>query len=219
MKRALTALLVAAASAAVPSLAQAQAQPAAPDRGAFVLGLRVGGLFAQPFTEGRLGASFLTGLEVGYVLPVLRRGLGVLADVSYTQPTATGTTTDPRVTSNGGMYTWNLTQRELVVGFTVMYRLTLLGSGRVAPYIGIGPRLFFLQSLVTGSAGSNNPISETREQSLRVGLTVPLGVDIGLGPGRVFGEALVQWAPLSHQSTGDANVGSLSVLAGYRLFL
>ncbi len=224
-----TAILVAlgfasALATTAPRAAFAQESPttdsATPthDRGAFVVGLKFGGLFAQPFTEGRLGASFLASVEVGYVLPFVRRGFQLLLDVGYTQPTASGTMLDPRVRSNGGNYDWNMIQRELVTGFTVMYRLTLIGQGRVAPYIGVGPRLFFLQTVISGSAGAS-VISESREQSMRFGLSVPLGVDIGLGPGRVFIEALMLWAPVQHRITGDSSVGSINALAGYRLML
>lgn len=215
---------------AMSSVAYAQTTPLSDghDRGAFVIGLKAGGLFPEPFTQGRLGPSFLADVELGYVLPFARRGFALLLDVGYTQPMASGTASDPRVgasippaslmTPTSGNYSWSMTQRELVIGFTLMWRLSFIGSGRVAPYIGVGPRLWFLQTLVTGTSGSNI-ISESREQSMRVGLSVPVGVDIGLGPGRVFVEALMLWAPIDHQITGDSSVGSIDALVGYRVWL
>jgi hypothetical protein len=117
-----------------------------------------------------------------------------------------------------GSYTYSMTQRELMTGLTVMYRLTMIMNGRLAPYLGVGARLWFNQTLVTGMSGSN-VISESREQSMRVGLSVPIGVDYGLGPGRVFFEALMFWAPIDHQITGESSTGSISALLGYRLWL
>jgi hypothetical protein len=212
------------------SVASAQSTPPADghDRGAFVIGLKAGVLFPEPFTEGRLGPSFLADIELGYVLPYAHRGFAVLLDAGYTQPMASGTTSDPRVgamtppasamTTTAGNYTWSMTQRELVAGLTLMWRMSFIGNGRVAPYIGVGPRLWFLQTLVTGASGSNT-ISESREQSTRVGLSVPIGVDVGLGPGRIFIEAMMLWAPIDHRITGDSSVGSIDVLLGYRLWL
>ncbi len=230
MKKYTRIALASLAVLAVPAVSAAQTTPptSGNDRGAFVIGVKIGGLFAQPFTQGRLGASFLAGVELGYVLPFAHRSFAVMLDVGYTQPMASGTQTDPRVGTlmppasvtmpTSATYSWSMTQRELVTGFTLMYRLTMIANGRVAPYIGVGPRLWFLQTLVTGAQGSNT-ISESSEQSMRVGLSVPIGVDVGLGPGRIFFEALMLWAPIDHRVTGDSSVGSIDALLGYRLWL
>jgi len=193
-----------------------QPAPATSDRGAFVVGVGVGGLFAQPFSK--LGASFLVDVQIGYVLPYLKRGLAVLIDAGYTQPTTSGTQTDSRIDANSGGYSFDLVQRQLMFGLTLMYRATFIGSGRVAPYLGVGPRLWLLQGLATGAAGGST-IGESTEQSTKVGLGVPLGVDIGLGPGRLFGEVQLFWAPIDHRTTGESSVGSLAVGVGYRLML
>lgn len=186
------------------------------DRGAVLIGVKAGGLFAEPFSK--LGPSFLVDVELGYVLPILHRGLVLTVDGGYTQPEASGTQTDPRVDANGGSYTWSETQRELMLGVTVMYRLTLIGTGRVAPYIGVGGRLWLLDTKVNGAVGAG-AISESHEQSTKFGLSVPLGVDVGLGPGRVFVEGMLLWAPIDHAITGESSVGAISVEAGYRFFL
>jgi opacity protein-like surface antigen len=231
--------LVLVAALAAPSFAQdnpppppeaavaASAEPASSDRGAFVIGAKIGGLFAEPFTNCNagmggsctgLGASFLADVEVGYVLPYLNRSFGILLDVGYTQPTASGDQTDPRIDVAKNAYHWDLTQRELLLGLTVLYRMTFIRDGRIAPYIGIGPRLWLLQTSVNGTAGAST-ISESTEQSTKVGLSVPIGVDFALGPGRFFGEFQVLWAPIDHRTTGDASVGALTIEAGYRFFL
>jgi opacity protein-like surface antigen len=193
-----------------------------PDRGAFILGVKFGGLFAEPFTSNHLGPSFLADVEVGYVLPYLKRSFGLMIDVGYTQPEASGDQTDPRIVTTDMMpnaWHFDLTQRELLLGLTVVYRMTFIGSGRIAPYIGIGPRLWLLQTKVEGTAGANNPISESTEQSTKVGLSVPIGVDFEIGPGRLFLEGQVLWAPVDHRTTGDSSVGALTIEAGYRFFL
>jgi hypothetical protein len=174
----------------------------------------VGGLFAQPFTGGKLGASYDVSLEVGYLLPVMERRLGLVLDVGYTEPGAKATLTDPRVDANGGSYSWTLNQRELMVGLTAMFRFPM---GALTPYAGIGPRLWLLQTLVQGTAGDGNPISLTKEQSTKVGLAVPLGIGYALGPGSVFFEAQLLWAPLDHRITGASSVGSITTCVGYRL--
>jgi hypothetical protein len=186
------------------------------DRGAVIIGLKAGGTFSEPFSP--LGPSYLVGVELGYLLPFAHRSIAILVDGAFTEPGASGGTTDPRVTSNGGAYTWNLTQREVLIGLTLMYRLHI-GTGRVAPYIGVGPRVWLLQSKLVGEAGAGNPISESNEQSTKFGVSAPLGVDIGLGPGRLFIEAQVMWAPIDHRSTGDSSVGAINGALGYRLLL
>ena len=78
------------------------------------------------------------------MLPPLDRRLAVVVSADYTQPTTTGTESDPRVM--GGRYTWKLTEQELGIMAVLMYRLHSLKP--VAPYVGIGPRMLLLKSTV-----------------------------------------------------------------------
>ncbi len=197
--------------------ASASVEPAKPDRGAFVLGVKGGGLFPEVFSD--LGANFFVDVEVGWILPFLKRGIAITIDAGYTQPEVTKSGTDPRVTSNGGMYTWDLTQRQVIIGLTIAWRMTFIGEGRLVPYIGVGPRLWLLQTQVVGSAGSGNPITESDEQSTKVGVGVPIGLDYKVGPGRFFVEAQFLWGPIDHRTTGDSSVGSITAALGYRLTL
>jgi len=193
------------------------------DRGAFVLGVKGGGLFPEAFSP--LGPSFLVDVEIGWILPFLKRGIAITIDGAYTQPTAQGgPITDPRITSNNNMYSWDITQREVIIGLTLSYRMTFIGEGKLVPYIGVGPRLFLLQTQACPSggqcaAGSGNPIAESDEQSTKVGVGVPLGIDYLVGPGRIFLEAQLLWAPIDHRTTGDSSVGSITAALGYRLTL
>lgn len=209
--------LVTLAVLALAANASAEDAPAAPtpkkaERGAFVAGAKVGGIL--PF-DG-LNPNLMGSVEVGYVFPWLHRSFGLLVDVGYAVPRKSGNVpTDARI--EGGKYDWELTQKELTIAPTILYRLTSLG--RVVPYVGVGPRIYLLRSIVEGKAGGQT-ILETTEQSTKVGLSVPLGAEIKLGPGAILGEFLFEWGPLNHLATGDGTStlgGSLQL--GYRFLI
>jgi len=181
------------------------------DRGQVLIAAKIGGLFAEPFS--RLGASYIVDVEIGYALPVLKHRLAIALDGAYTAPEASGGGTSSQVASGG--YSFHLQQRQGILGLTLFYRHPI---GRVTPYIGVGPRLFLLQSEVDGTAGTT-PIHTSSEVSTKAGVGVPLGVGVRLGPGDLFVEASVLWAPIDHQITGDTNTGSLTVSLGYRFVL
>lgn len=183
---------------------------AKPTRGAFVVGGKFGGI--APF-DG-LDPFIVGTVEVGYLLPWLNRGLGVLVDVSYTAPSASGEQTDPRVP--GGKYTWELTQHELVIQPTILYRYTRLG--RVVPFVGIGPRIYLMKSVIKGQAG-DAPIGETSEPSTQVGGAIPLGVEFQLGPGALLGELVFEIGTLDHSITGSSHTGGGTLDLGYRFLL
>ena len=193
-----------------PDAIPGPAQPAKPDRGAFVAGGKVG--VALPF-DG-LGPMASGIVEIGYVFPWLKRSFGLLVDVAYTVPVKSGTQMgDPRV---DGPYGWKLTQKELTISPAVYYRLTMLG--RVVPYIGVGPRIYLHRSVVEGNVAMQK-ILETTEQSTKVGVGVPLGVGIKLGPGELMAEFLFEWGKLDHTATGDSTSMGGNVQLGYRFLL
>jgi hypothetical protein len=174
------------------------------------LAVKAGGLFAQPFSK--LGTSYLLDVELGWVFRALHNHLAVTADAAYTAPKASGTRMDPRLDQSGGSYTWNLEQRELVLGLSVMYRVPMK---KLLLYAALGPRVFLLQSKVHGTAGSA-PISTSTEQSTKVGLGIPLGIGYHMGPGHLVFEVNTMVSGLSHKTTGSSNTGSLSTALGYR---
>lgn len=211
-----------------PALAAAQpapdaAPPPAPaksDRGAFVAGAKVGaGLPFNGMTPMAAG-----GVQIGYILPFIKRSFGLLVDVSYTVPTKTGTVmNDPRV--DGGTYDYKLTQKELTIAPAVYYRATMLG--RVVPFIGVGPRIYLHRSIVEGTVGKEM-ILETREQTTRVGVGVPVGVGFQLGPGELTGEFQFEWGKYgngltgkdnSYVAPGDASSMAGTLAVGYRFLL
>jgi hypothetical protein len=181
-----------------------------PKGGAFVAGAKVGAI--APF-DG-LNPFVVGTVEVGYLLPWLNRGLGILADVSYTAPSASGSQADPRVPD--GKYTWNLTQHELVIQPTIIYRYT--GLGRFVPFVGIGPRIYLMKSVITGKAGSST-IGETDEPSTQIGGAIPLGVEFQLGPGALLAELLFEIGTLDHSITGKSHTGGGTLNLGYRFML
>jgi hypothetical protein len=210
------------AAFAVPAVAQAQEKPdssaPAPDsdaqtphRSGALLGAKVGGVV--PF--GGLSPNARVGVEAGYVFPFAHGSFGAALDVDFAAPKRSGTKTgDPRVP--GGSYDWHLTEQELAFMPVLMYRLTSIKV--VTPYAGIGPRIWLLRSTVRGSAGGA-AISETTEQSTKVGIGVPLGVEVPLGPGGLMAELLFEYGSLDHRATGTSNTGGLNLLVGYRFLL
>lgn len=209
-----TALLVSRAALAEepppPDAGPPAAPAAAPSRGSFVVGAKVGGIAPfdglDPFVVGTV--------EVGYVLPFFDRAFAGLVDVSYTAPSASGAEADPRVPT--GQYNWHLTQHELVIQPTLLYRYTRLG--RVVPFVGIGPRIYLMKSVVTGDAGGE-PIGETSEPSTQIGGGLPLGVEFQVGPGALLGELLFEIGTLEHSITGASHTGGASLHLGYRFLL
>ncbi|MBI2390901.1 MAG: outer membrane beta-barrel protein [Deltaproteobacteria bacterium] len=185
-----------------PTPAAAPTRHGAGNKGFFVTG-KVGGIV--PF--GGLGPNAIGGIDLGYALD-MGLAFGVAAD--YAAPKADGTETDARVA--GGQYKWHLTQQMLQVMPFVMYRIKT--SGLLVPYAGVGPRIYMLQSFVKGEGPA---FQETREQSTKVGVGVPLGLEIRLGPGAAIAELLLQYGGLNHTATGDSNAGAASLSLGYRM--
>jgi hypothetical protein len=210
-----TSVLISTCLLGLASSARAELSLPSPDRGAAVVGGKVGVIL--PF-DG-LGVNGTGGVEIGYIAPWLSRSFGLLVDITYAQPTASGTVpADPRV--GAGTYDWNLIQRELVITPVVLYRLSLPVLKLAVPYIGVVPRIYLLECLVSGTVGMNNPIRTTTENSTKVGVGVPVGVEVRLGPGSFLFEFVFEWGPLNHTATGDSTTtmgGTFQV--GYRFLL
>ena len=189
-------------------------------RGKVFAAVRIGA--AIPQVVSSLSASFLVGAEAGWAapkLPGIGEGLAFAIDVAFSQPSSSGTATDSHA---GGMYTWSVTQKTTSLGLTVLYRAPFIQSasmerGKLVPYIGVGPRLFFLQTLASAQPGGA-AVADYTETSSKIGFGVPFGADYVLGPGRVFLEGMFMWAPFKHNTTGESNAGALTLEAGYRMF-
>jgi hypothetical protein len=201
--------------AAQPAGGDAGVQASTPDLGrgdanaheGFLAGAKFGGIV--PIASG-MTPFIAGGLEVGWLFDPGR--VGVYLDVSYATPKGSGTADDPRLAS--GKYDWTLTQKQLVLQPTLLYRF--LTGGSVTPYIGIGPRLYLTESTIK----SDEPkLAITQERSTEFGVGLPLGVEFAAGPGGLFAEALLQWGPLDHTITGDTHYGAASLFIGYRAIL
>ena len=182
------------------------------DKGAMLVGLKLGVLLPQAFSP--LGTHILPELEAGYLLPYGRRILGVTASFAFTMPSTSGSgIADTRVP--GGAFDYNSTEQHFLIGVTLLANLPL---GKVLPDVGIGPRVYAVRTISGGVAGGQT-ILETVETSTQVGVGVPIGVNYMLGPGRLFGEFQFLWAGIAQKSTGDGSVGSLTLGVGYRVVL
>lgn len=185
------------------------------DRGAAVVGLKAGALISL----NGLKPNVTGAVQVGYVLPFLRRSFGVIADVGYAQPAKFNTEFDPRV--SGGSYGWQLVQQQLSIQPSVYYRATMLpmvGPGKFVPYVGAGPRIFLTRSKTT-SMGVEPEFLEQSEQSMEIGAGGQLGIEYLIGPGAIMAEGLFGWAALDQRTTGTAAHMAISGWAGYRFML
>jgi hypothetical protein len=184
-------------------------------RGRLMVAVRAGA--ALPEVVSNFGPSFLVGAEVGWVLPrlpVVGEGLAVTVDFAYSQPEAGGNV-DAAAPGCPGCK-WNVTQHEASLGLTVLYRAPFVMQGKLVPYIGIGPRLFMLDSSASVQPGSAS-VASFHETSNKIGMGLPLGADYALGPGRIFLEAMFLYAPFNHNVTGSTNAGAITIEAGYRM--
>lgn len=187
--------------------APAETAPSAGGDAAFLLAGKVGGIVPfnglDPFVSG--------GIELGWVFAGTDQRLCALLDVTYTVPQASGGAADLRLAS--GAFDWEIAQKELILQPTFLYRLT--GLGPIVPFAGIGPRIYFLETVSQGSSGGVTFL-ESKERSTKFGAGLPLGAEYELGPGGVMAELLMEWAPLDHRVTGDVSLLGMTLFVGYR---
>lgn len=182
------------------------------DRGAGVIGVKVGALLPQPFSP--LGASWMVVVEGGYLLPFHHRLIGIVGSVGVTMPTVSGSAlSDSRV--GGGSFDYQQQSQQFLLGLTVVGHIPL---GRLVPYVGVGPRAFVVRTVSSGQAGGS-AFPESSELSVEPGVGVPVGLGILLGPGRLTAELQLLYAPTHQRSTGPGSFGSMSIAAGYSFVL
>jgi hypothetical protein len=177
--------------------------------GPAMLSLRVGGLI--PTTK--LSTTFV--VEGGFAYHfLLNHSLGAFIDASYAQPTASGTTSDPRLAA--GTSDWKLTVRDIGITIGAQYLRELLPA--VLVYGGIGAKTYFTQSKIV-SDSNGTPLGEHTGNSRRLGIAAKAGGGYRVGPGAVILELHYEYTPIDQLITGDANTANLSLQLGFALFL
>lgn len=178
-----------------------------------VAGIKLGAAFSQPFSD--LGGSFMTELELGFTLPVLARAIELFVSGAYLEPRASGAAlSDPRV-SNDASY--HIAQQETVLGFGVRYRVPI--AFPVRPYVALGPRYYFVRSLLEGDAQVADALGGSSGDDAALGVFGAVGAELHLGRGALALETSIAWAKLNTQLLPHTSAGALGLTLGYRLFL
>ena len=181
-----------------------------------VIGAKLGGGFSQPFSD--LGGTFAGELELGYVLPFLRRTLQVFVSGQYAGPSVEGSDLgpDPRLPGEGN-WQYEVTMHQAVVTGGLLYRIPLT-TDMVRPYLSAGGRAYLWSSDITGEV-EGEPFGDYEEQGTDYGAFGALGADIFVGPGSILIEAQFGWAEVDSFVLRDTNASSINAVLGYRLFL
>lgn len=188
---------------------------AGPERysGEFVVGIHVGP-FLPVFSD--LDPFFiLPRLELGYRFPAWGGRLQPFFSAAYTEPTADGTETDARIASGG--YTWEIRQKELMLGLGLLVRfLEWTPDETWNGYAALAPVLFLLETVADGASTAGEPFGENTETGTEVGLYFGAGAEYHIGPGAAFLELSLTWSDLDTFITGNSNTGALTPALGYR---
>ena len=167
-----------------------------------------------PQISSELGAHFVGTIEAGYVLPYLQGRIQVFGAAGYCQPENSSAATDPRLTAAGTAYEFKTIQRQMTFDLGVLGRVMPIDS-MFNGYLAVGPRLYLLQTVTSGSAGGES-FGTNREQSTKIGLYAAAGGEMILGPGRIMLQVAFGYSKLGHEITGDVSTGSIMISAGYR---
>jgi hypothetical protein len=186
------------APVAAPGPARAPLAYVAPKLGAFI-------------PTSRLKTALFTGLEAGYVPPILDGALSVQLDLSWARPKGSGTLSDPQLRATDT--TWQLGEAQFGVQLSAVYRFRGL-LDRLTPYAGGGPGLFWHRTAVTAFA------ENSMEKEAKPGLQLLGGAELGgLGPGLAFVELQYRLARVDFVTTGFTSLGGFALAAGYRFML
>ncbi len=178
-----------------------------------VLGAKLGGGFSQPF--GDLGSSFVTELELGYLLSPLNRSFELFLAGQYAAPKAEGKgITDPRLPAPAS---YTIKQQQAIITLGVVYRLPL-AIDFIRPYAALGGRAYLTRTTVNGKTGAES-FGENEETATNFGIFGALGAELHIGPGAVLLELQTGYARIDGFVLRDTSAGSLNVALGYRLFL
>jgi hypothetical protein len=147
MKNTMYTTLVLVLGLLVGGATQARAQESAGDnaleRRADV-GISIGGKLGGGLGTSALGGTFVTELELGFMLPLpepIHHSLSLFVSGQYLAPGTDGTSKkDPRLPGDG-LLRYEVTQQQLALTFGALYRLPL-STDLLMPYAAIGGRLY-----------------------------------------------------------------------------
>ncbi|MFW5967913.1 MAG: outer membrane beta-barrel protein [Persicimonas sp.] len=184
-----------------------------------VVAPHVGALFPQVTSDLDSWAVF--GLSGGYILPGemlgFERPLELGLDVMYTQPGGSGGGHEPNLGEDGSDYSWDLTQRMVVLEAYGLWRFKPAG-GSFSPYAHIGPRTYLMETEVDAVTEEGEDFGTNTEQKTEFGFVFGGGADFAVGPGTMYGTLEFGWNNLDQRISGDTAVGALALDVGYRLF-
>lgn len=193
------------------------AEPAATDdfRNAWIaIGARIG--VYVPGIVNRMDPHVVAGIDFTLLLPFIERRLGIVVELGYSPPGAGVALDDPRLGAMGGSWTASMTTDELFVSAGLVFRFLPPGEMFV-PYIGFAGRVYFMQTIVSGTSGGQ-AFGTNSEVSTQGGVSATLGGEIRLGPGALVLECGFGWSDLPHTITGATSTSAISAQAGYRIF-
>ena len=183
-----------------------------------LVGVKLGGGFSQPFSD--LGSSFVSELELGYVIPKLDRALAVTLSGQYSAPTAIATIDgDARLTDESFRYNVKLHQFIITLGaqYRIPVGLEVAGFGLV-PYAHAGARAYLTRTDIRGHAAGAG-FGENEETSTDYGFLLGGGAELFAGPGAAFAELQLGFASVDNYVLQDTNAGAMNLAVGYRMFL
>ena len=206
-------LLASGSVCAQPTAIEARAQPGV------VIGAKVGAGLGAPVNS--FGLGYTLELELGYLLPLpapVRHALQLFASGAYAGTTKLEGTTPPdmRLPADGvGHYT--LLQRTASLTLGVLGRIPV-PSERLAPYVAVGYRGYWLATESSGHVGASS-FGPNTERAYEHALFGAAGLELFVGPGALLGELQLSYARHDAYVLRDAGVGGLRFMLGYRLII
>jgi hypothetical protein len=177
-----------------------------------VIGGKAGAGIGKPLNSS--GASVAAEIELGYVLPPLHHAFELFSAFAYSAPSIEGSSAmpDPRLPGDGKLH-YRVEQQIGGLGLGLRYRLEL---PVLTPYAAAGARMHMTRMRVSGRAGGES-FGTNEETGTAWGPFAAVGVELGLGPGALLGELQFNYGGFNGYALRDTNLGSLSVMLGYRL--
>jgi hypothetical protein len=185
-----------------------------------VTGLKLGAGFGQPFSE--FGTSPVAELELGYLLPPLKRSFEIFLSGQYAQPVTKADGIEDDHGSAGtsrlpGPMSYEIKTQQAVLTLGALYRVPL-DIPMFRPYAGIGGRMYLLKTTIDANAAGMD-FGQNTETGQQFGFYGALGGELYLGPGALLLEVQFGQTTIDGFVLREANAGALNTAIGYRLFI